>query len=316
MPNRKPPRDYPTAKPLPRLLPEAGSDGLPGVRLWMMAARPRTLTLAATPVVVGLALAWAQGAGNAWVGGLILVTALLIQAGTNLLNDAADHLRGGDGPDRVGPPRVTALGLVAPDTVVRMATLTFGLAVVGGAALVAIGGWPIALLGALSVMCGWGYSAGPRPLSATPLGELFVIAFFGVAAVAGTVYLMTGGLDPAALGAGLALGLFAAAVLMVNNTRDRISDRAVGRRTLSVLLAPRTNRLVYTGLMLAPFALPAALPLPGAPWMALGALPAALALVHRFWREAPGPGYNRLLAWTALTQALYGLLLAMGILAP
>ena len=198
---------------------------------WTMAARPRTLSLSMTPVVVGAALAWAiEGKFNAVVILAALTGSMFIQLGTNLHNDAADSERGGDGPDRIGPPRVTASGLLNATAVKRGAAACFAAAALMGVYLVFVGGWPILLLGILSIASGWTYTGGPFPIAYTPLGELFVVTFFGVGAVCGTYWLCAACLSPAAIEAGLALGFLAGAVLLVNNYRDAEADARVGRR--------------------------------------------------------------------------------------
>ena len=210
-----------------------------------------------------------------------LVASTAIQLGTNLHNDAADSERGGDGPDRVGPLRVTASGLLSARAVKRGACACFGLAALLGLYLIAVGGWPILLLGAASIAAGWAYTGGPWPIAYTPLGELFVIAFFGVGAVCGTFWLCTATLDAPALAAGLALGLMTGAVLLVNNFRDVEADARVGRRTLAIVAGPRGTAWIFAGLMLAPYALlaPIGRALPhGHVWPALIALPPALVL--------------------------------------
>ena len=192
---------------------------------WIMAARPRTLSLSMTPVAVGAALAWAGPRKVHWLAVLVaLVGSMSIHIATNLHNDAIDSERGGDGPDRLGPPRVSASGLLSISKVKRGAALWFAVAALMGLYLVFIGGWPILLLGILSILSGWAYNGGPMPIAYTPLGELFVVAFFGVGAIGGTYWLCTGGLDDVAIVGGLAIGLFAAAVLMVNNHRDAEAD--------------------------------------------------------------------------------------------
>ena len=287
------------------------------LKIWLLASRPRTLTLSLAPVAVGAALAHAEHGALRWGAvAVALLASALIQIGTKLHNDAADSLRGADGPTRIGPHRVTAAGLIAAASVEKGAAACFAGAALGGLYLVAVGGWPILVLGLLSIMCGWLYSSGPKPISASPFGELFVIAFFGLAAVGGTFYLATGRLDAAALLAGLALGLFAAAVLLVNNHRDRIEDARNGRRTLAIVLGPRGSALLYAGLMLGPFLLAPAIAslLPsGHAQAAFLAAPLAAWLVWRFFREPPGPGFNLLLAMTAQCQALFALLLSLGL---
>jgi 1,4-dihydroxy-2-naphthoate octaprenyltransferase len=193
----------------------------------------------------------------------------------------------------------------------------FAIAALMGLYLIAIGGWPILLLGLASIASGWAYTGGPWPIAYTPLGELFVIAFFGIGAVGGTYWLCAGHLDAPSLASGLALGLITGAVLLVNNFRDVEADARVGRRTLAIVAGPRGTAWIYAALMLLPFAL--LLPIGGAlpgrhVWLALLALPLALALIYRFRREPLGRGFNRVLVWTVQIQLLFSLLLAAGML--
>src|SRR5260370_22685686 len=186
-----------------------------------MAARPRTLSLSLTPVVVGAAIAWSAERKVHWLAiGAALVASVFIQLGPNLQNDAADSERGGGGSDGMGPPRATASGLLDAAIVNRVALASFAVAALMGLYLVHVGGWPIFLLGILSIASGWGYTGGPCPVAYTPFGELFVVAFFGVGAVGGTYLLWTGHMSSAAVSAGLAVGSLTAAVLLVNNPRD------------------------------------------------------------------------------------------------
>ena len=253
---------------------------------WLAAIRPRTLGLSVSPVLLGTALAFAEtGRVHAGVFLATLLAALLIQIGTNPHNDVADFLRGTDTPERLGPARATAQGWLSPQAVSRAAILAFALALVAGLFLAWVGGWPIVVLGLVSLAAGAAYSGGPWPLSSLPVGELFVFLFFGVVAVAGSHYLQTGYWSAAALLGGAILGLPAAAVLLVNNFRDRHGDARAGRRTLAILLPAPGSHRAYAVMMLAPFAL-----LPG---LAAAHAPAALGL-------APG---TRLLAcprWTGI----------------
>lgn len=287
-----------------------------GWRVWWTAARPRTLTIAATPVLLGTASAWAEGAPFGWLPALAaFCCALLIQAGTNLHNDAADYERGNDTPERVGPLRVTAAGWARPGEVRLVATAAFAAAFALGIYLVGVGGWPILAVGLASLAAGWAYSGGPRPISHTPLGEAFVWVFFGLVAVVGSHWLQSGRLSAAAGLGGAALGSLAAAVLMLNNYRDLAGDIKADRRTLAAVLGPRGARRAYGAFMLAPFATLPWLALPGRPgaWLALLALPPCLALVRRIARSEPGPTLNLLLAGTARAEFAFGLLLAIGI---
>lgn len=172
------------------------------------------------------------------------------------------------------------------------------------------------LLGILSIAAGWAYTGGPWPIAYTPLGEVFVIAFFGLGAVGGTYWLCAGHLNAPALAAGLALGLITGAVLLVNNFRDREADARVGRRTLAIVAGARGTAAIYAAMMLVPFALlvPIGRALPDRHvWLALLALPPTLALIARFMHEPPGRGLNRVLVWTVQIQLLFSLLLSAGL---
>ena len=286
--------------------------------VWLLAMRPRTLPMALSPVFVGACFAEGFAGGiNAPAVVVAALSAIFIQIATNLYNDAGDFERGGDGPDRLGPKRAAASGLLAPIEIKRAALGFFALAACGGLYLVAVGGWPILLLGVLSLLSGWAYAGGPAPISYSPFGEVFVIAFFGLGAVGGTFWLCAGALTPEPLLAGLALGLFAAGVLMINNYRDAAANSLVGRRTLAIVAGPRAARALFALTMAAPFAL-LLLMVAAAPgralWLAFGAAPFAWAQTKALVAEAPGPGLNRVLAGAALTQALYAFLLGVGAL--
>lgn len=281
--------------------------------VWLLGIRPRTLTMAAVPVIVGAVLAWAAGVHPDWVTfAATLGCAVLIQIGTNLFNDARDGERGADGPDRIGPVRITGAGLANPKQVRRAATTCFGVALALGIYLVVVGGVPILLIGLASLVSGYAYSSGPRPLSHGPFGELYVIVFFGLIAVAGSYYLQSGQLPdtPVAL-TGVAVGCFAAAVLVVNNLRDAVADRAAGRKTLAIRLGERPARRLYGVLLLLPFPMLAGawgLQTLGLVWIGL---PVCLWLAVQFVRMPVGPVMNAQLGRTALVQVLVGTLLVM-----
>ncbi len=277
---------------------------------WILAARPKTLTISIAPVLAGTSLAWSEGGKFAALPMLAaLLAAVFIQAGTNLHNDAADYEKGGDRADRTGPRRAVAQGWLSAEEVHRAAFFSFALAGVLGLYLALVGGWPIILIGFLSLICGYGYSGGPWPISYTPLGELFVLVFFGVVAVGGSYWLQAGNITSGALLLGAAIGAFASAVLMVNNYRDLEADQAVGRKTLAVVLGRPASRLIYAGLILAPFLLSIALGIK----TILLALPLAAILLGVFWRSEPGPAFNRILAGTAMLQLVYAILFTIGV---
>lgn len=283
---------------------QAGTAKSPNV--WLLGMRPRTLTLAAVPVAVGAALAWGNGARPDWITFLAtLACAVLIQVGTNLFNDANDGERGADGPDRIGPVRITGAGLANPGQVRRAAAACFAAALLAGVYLVIVGGIPILLVGIASLASGYAYSAGRRPLSHRPVGEAYVIVFFGLVAVAGSYYLQSvQPPNPAVVLTGVAIGCYAAAVLLVNNVRDTAADLRAGRDTLAGRLGVRAARQLYGLLLLMPF------PLLAAAWGATGlgfvwlAAPVCLWLTVLFARMPVGPAMNAQLGRTALAQVL------------
>jgi 1,4-dihydroxy-2-naphthoate octaprenyltransferase len=289
-------------------------------RLWILAARPRTLTISVAPVLAATAHAWAATRQIAWTPVLAaLVASIAIQIATNLFNDAADGARGHDGPGRLGPQRVTASGLIPAVEVARAALLSVAVAGLAGLVATAYGGWPILAVGVLSLIAGWGYSNGPAPISASPMGEIFVVAFFGVAAVTGVAYLA----DPASVtlstfALGVALGLPAAATLTVNNHRDRVEDARNGRRTLAILIGERGATILYAGLLIGAAALFTALAVAvGGGFGALagaGAVAGAAALARRFALTPVGRGLNAMIARTAAYElALAGLYAAAAV---
>ncbi len=279
--------------------------------IWLLGMRPRTLTMAAVLVAVGAVLAWAGGAEPDWVTFVAtLLCAVLIQIGTNLFNDANDGERGADGPDRIGPLRITGAGLASPKQVRRAALACFAAALAAGIYLVVVGGLPILAIGLVSLVSGYAYSSGKRPLSHGPFSEVYVIVFFGLVAVAGSYYLQSQRLpDTAVALTGLAIGCYAAAVLLVNNLRDTVADLKAGRKTLAGRLGTRAAQGLYGLLVLAPFPLLAiawGTKTLGLVWLGL---PVSLWLALLFARMPVGPGMNVQLGRTALVQVLVGALL-------
>jgi 1,4-dihydroxy-2-naphthoate octaprenyltransferase len=281
---------------------------------WFLACRPKTLSVSLSPVLVGTAIAWHNSGRVLWLPLLAAaLAAALIQIGTNLFNDVGDFRRGADTPGRLGPKRATAEGWLAAGVVEAAAWLAFVLAFVCGIYLVWHGGWPMVGIGLASLAAGWAYTGGPAPIAYRPLGEVFVFIFFGLVAVGGSYYLQALTLTPLAVFAAALVGLHAAAVITVNNYRDRDGDARNGKNTLAVVLGRRATRRLYTIEMLAPYAL---LPLLAASlgWRAalpLLSLPLAVRLIARFHREAPGAVFNDILAATAGLQLAFALLLAL-----
>jgi len=289
------------------------------VRIWVMAARLRTLPAAIAPVLVGTSLALGNGTFHAVTFLAALLGAIFIQVGTNLSNDYSDARRGADTEDRLGPVRVTAGGLVPPSQVLIATYATFGLAVLCGIYLIAVAGWELLAVGAASILAGVLYTGGPRPYGYEGLGELFVFLFFGVVAVAGSYFVQVQQLPWEAFVCAVPVGLLASAILVVNNVRDIETDRRAGKRTLAVRLGRERTRNLYTAMLAAAF-IAAPLPWPlGSmdawlllPWLAL---PLAVALARVVRTRADGPSLNGALAKTGMLQLLFCLLYSAGILA-
>jgi len=290
------------------------------MRIWMMAARLRTLPAAIAPVLVGTALAFTLEdvfRPGAFVAAML--GSILIQIGTNLSNDYSDARRGADAEDRLGPVRVTAGGLVPPTQVLKATYITFGLAALCGVYLVSVAGIELLFVGIASIAAGVLYTGGPRPYGYEGLGEIFVFLFFGIVAVAGSTFAQTESWPWEAFVLAVPVGLLAAAILVVNNVRDLDGDKRAGKRTLAVRLGRERGRtlyalMVYVAYLVAPL-----------PWL-LGSLsawlllvwltlPPAVVLVRMVRRHADGPTLNEALARTGLLQLAFCLLLSAGILA-
>ncbi len=285
-------------------------------RAWLAAIRPATLTAAIGPVAVGSALAAADGAFDVLPAAAALAGALLIQIGTNLFNDYADFVKGADTAARLGPPRAVQRGWLTARQVLGGAMGCFALAVIVGLYLVVHAGWPLVVVGALSVACGFAYTGGPAPLAYTGLGDPFVLAFFGVVAVAGTYFVQALTLTPAVIVSGVAVGAVATAILVVNNLRDRHTDRVAGKRTLVVRFGERFGRIEYVVLLAMAYAVPVALLTAGASagWLLpLLSLPLAARRVRRVL-ALDGAALNAELAATAQLGLAFNLLLATGVL--
>ena len=281
---------------------------------WAQAIRPKTLWAAVTPVIVGSACALSVSGFRVGPALAALGVGVFIQIGTNLSNDVLDFDRGADTERRVGPVRAVQSGLLSRGQVWAGAWIAFGLCMVCGLYLVAVAGWPVLVVGAVSIASGLLYTAGPWALAYVGLGDLFVFLFFGLAAVVGTVYVQALEVPAVAWWAAIAVGALATAILVVNNLRDRETDAVAGKRTLAVRFGARFTRLEYAALLLAGHA--AALPLVVrfGPWPLLSwlALPVAVAVLRSVWR-GEGAALNLALAATARLLLLFGVLLSIGI---
>ena len=287
-------------------------------RAWIMAARPPTLPAAVVPVLVGTA-AVASIAFRPLPFLAAMVAAVLIQIGTNFANDYFDFHKGADTAERLGPVRVTQSGLIAPERVRNAMIGVFGLAALVGVYLVFVGGWPILLIGLLSIAAGVLYTGGPFPLAYNGLGDVFVFIFFGLVAVCGTAFLHVGTVPGAAAFAALPVALIVTAIIVVNNLRDIDTDRAARKHTLAVLLGRSATRAEYLVLVAGAYLL---LPLGvllglAGPWslLPLLTLPLAAPLVRLVFTEQGRP-LNRALGGTGRLHMIFGILLAIGLLLP
>jgi 1,4-dihydroxy-2-naphthoate octaprenyltransferase len=288
------------------------------VRIWVMAARVRTLPAAIAPVLVGTALAIELDEFHAGAFVAALLGAIFIQIGTNLSNDYSDARRGADTEDRLGPVRVTAGGLVPPRQVLVATYVTFGLAALCGVYLVAESGWELLVLGVLSIAAGVLYTGGPRPYGYEGLGEVFVFLFFGIVAVAGSAFAQLERWPWEAFALAVPVGLLAAAILVVNNIRDLDTDRRAGKRTLAVRMGRERSRTLYAAMAYGAFVCALVPWIAGSlsAWLLLSwlALPLAVRLVRTVRTHADGPTLNEMLARTGMLQLLFCLLLSAGIL--
>jgi 1,4-dihydroxy-2-naphthoate octaprenyltransferase len=298
----------------------AATDRPTPLKIWLLAARPRTLPAGVAPVLVGTALAIHEGTFRAGAFIAALLGAVFIQVGANLSNDYSDARRGADTEDRLGPVRVTAGGLVPPKQVLTATYVSFGLAVLCGVYLIVIAGWVILAIGAASILAGVLYTGGPRPYGYDGLGDLFVFLFFGTVAVAGSYYAQVERLEWAAFALAVPVGLIAAAILDVNNIRDAPTDARVGKRTLAVRLGRSRARDLYAFEIYVAYLIPPVVWLAGADldaWVLLCwlSLPAAVPLVRMVRRHDDGPTLNQALAKTGMLQLAFCLLLSAGLVA-
>jgi 1,4-dihydroxy-2-naphthoate polyprenyltransferase len=288
------------------------------LRLWLVAARPRTLPAAVAPVLVGTALAGTEDVFKPLRFVAALLGSIFIQIGTNLANDYSDARRGADTEDRLGPVRVTAGGLMPPRRVLVGTWVAFGIAVAAGSYLAAVAGWELLVVGVLSIAAGVLYTGGPRPYGYEGLGELFVFLFFGLVAVGGSYFVQTEDLRWEAVALGVPVGLLAAAILVVNNVRDIETDRRAGKRTLAVRLGRDRAVTVFRAMLLVAYL---TLPVIAAAgnldaWVLLPYLsvPLAVPLARTLAAHRDGPALNKLLADTGRLLAVFSVLLAFGLL--
>ncbi len=278
-----------------------------------MAARPKTLPAAVVPVWAGCVLAWKMTGQIDWVlAWATLGGALAIQVSTNFFNDAIDARKGSDTEKRLGPQRVTATGMMSERAVMGVGVAFLGVALLCGVVLLQARGWPIVAIGIPSMFLAYGYTGGPFPLAYRGLGEVFVVLFFGLVAVCGTVFVQTGEWTREAVLLGVQIGLLSAVLISINNFRDREEDASTGKRTLAVRLGPKVAAAViwleiklaaFLGLLWLVWELPAFM---------VASLPVLLLGMRIIWGVftlPPGPVFNRLLALAGVQLILFAAVL-------
>ena len=282
-------------------------------KLWVLGARPRTLGVGVTPVIVGTAAA--EHATLLRTIGCLLV-ALGLQVGVNYANDYSDGKRGVDTASRVGPVRLTATGLKSPRSVALAAAISFAVAGVAGLLIARASSWWLLGFGGIAILAAVLYSGGPKPYASAGLGELSVFLFFGLLATAGTAYVQAGDVRPQAWWAAVSMGLLAVAVLVANNLRDIPTDTAVGKRTLAVRIGDQPTRALYRAVVSLALILPLlgwlAGQMPTGALLALAAIPLA-AGPFRTVGYARGPELVRVLLGTVLMLVQFGIFLAIGL---
>jgi 1,4-dihydroxy-2-naphthoate polyprenyltransferase len=285
------------------------------LRTWLVAARLPTLSAAIAPVLVGTAVAHLRHPFRPVPFVLALLAAVLIQTGTNFVNDYYDFRKGADTGKRLGPVRGLQSGAITLGQMRNAIFISFGAALLIGLYLVATHGLPILLIGIVSILAGIGYTAGPWPIAYIGLGDLFVFLFFGMVGVVGSAFLQIDGWSGSAAAAAVPVGLLATAILVVNNLRDVDTDRAAGKFTLAVLLGRKAVKAEFVFCLLVAYLAPLAMHLRGAlptaiwwlPWLTL---PLALTLARTVLTSSDGPRLNQALRETGQLHLLFGVLLA------
>jgi 1,4-dihydroxy-2-naphthoate octaprenyltransferase len=292
------------------------SEAMSPLGAWMLATRPRTLPAAVSPVMVGTAMAVADGKFEFMPAFAALLGALLLQIGVNLANDYFDFKKGIDTLERLGPVRVTQSGLISPDRVRLAMIVIFSGAFAVGIYLTAVAGWPVLAGGMACILASLAYSGGPFPLASHGLGDLFVFIFFGLVAVCGTYYVQALQVTTQVLWLSVPVGFLITAIIVVNNLRDIPTDRKSGKNTLAVILGERGTKLEYLLLVTGAYIMPAAFFFSGgfSVWVLLPMISITLSIpniiaVHK----DKGPSLNPVLAKTAALSLLFSLLLAAGL---
>ena len=286
------------------------------LQAWLLAIRPKTLPAGAVPIILASALAAADGGFRALPALVALICALGIQIATNFINEIYDFRKGADTSERLGPTRTVAAGIISEKTMIRVSA-ALGISVfLLGLYLVAIGGWPILLIGLLSLLFAWAYTGGPWPIAYSGLGDVFVFIFFGLVAVGGTYYVESLSLSVPVLVAAAAPGAFSVNILLVNNIRDIDTDRKVGKMTLPARIGAANARMLYVLLTVFAYAVPLFMVRSGySAWCLLSflSLPIAIGMIRKLY-GSKGRALNMVLAGTGKVLTVHGLLFSAGLL--
>ena len=284
---------------------------------WVLASRPKTLLAAFVPVLVGTAIAYQDGMLKPVSAFISLLCAILIQVGTNFVNDLFDHISGKDTEERVGPTRVLASGLITSNEMKLGIIITFTITFLIGLYLVFTAGWVVLLIGVLSIIAGIGYTAGPYPLAYNGLGDIFVFIFFGIIGTVGTYYVQTLEVTGFVFWASIPVGALITNILVINNFRDIEEDKSNGKNTLAVKLGRRFTQLQYVIFMILSYLVLfiVFITFKSSPWVFLPilTLPLSIKLVKMIF-TVRGQALNKTLELTAKLSALYGALFALGII--
>ncbi len=282
----------------------------------IIAARPKTLPAAVVPVLLGTALAWQAGTFKFIPALLCLAFALLIQIGANYANDYFDFVKGADTPDRIGPLRAVAGGLMEPSQMLLAMAAVYTIAFLAGCGLIVYGGWWLLAVGIASILCGIAYTGGPYPLGYKGYGDLLVFIFFGFVAVMFTFYVQAGYFSLHSFWVAVAAGGLVTNILIVNNYRDVEQDARAGKNTLVVRFGrPFALKHYQFNFLLALFVPFVLWRLDMTPWVILPLVywPACFFLSKNLRDALYGNDYNKLLAQTAQFLLLYGILFSIGI---
>lgn len=285
--------------------------------VWKTAARLHTLPAAIVPVLVGSGLAYGEGVFRWDAFQWSLIGALAIQVAANFANDASDARRGADTSDRIGPPRMVALGEIGARRMWTATWIAIGVATIAGIALTIIAGWVVLVLGVSSIVAMLGYVGGPAPYGYHGLGELFVFVFFGLVATVGSRYVHDMTAPLAAWLAAIPVGMLVTAILVANNYRDIDTDRATGKRTLAVLMGRSRTRALFAVLILGAFVATVVFSLAGSlPITTLFTaflLPLAAIPIRIVFTRTDGPALIRALKGTARLHLWFGIVLAAAV---